>query len=428
MSTQLASSAPRDDNLEVPVGAGEHDSLGGQGSEHHSGSAFRGSGASGSDGSPQPAAPVVSEAASTVAASLQFVITHPQYQPQERILNMDVDAKRAFMQQYQITRFQDKPVKDDPVYFLKEYLQKAPGVRVGFFPVPKHSFTTGPGGDVPISDTSSGKGKRDDKSNIPISGAPAPAAPLKDEKQEVVLGPISPYGTNSTPPTVHTTNNFVVHATSVVRRMEVHDSLGDNPWDNALLTKDKVTSGEILFANISQLPSSDNKIGKSTPKKPCMHLMIFCPLSHSPIAIVERYLSAKKERSLRVFNPTSNGTMEAFGNIMCIQAILSNKIRLIITGPDNEERIYIIKTKKSAYFLGSSDHEFLILKGKTKVGLITPKFFLEDKDEKVGATTTDTSTSLLPASYDLFFPAAATWPERVMLMVATLYIDYFQEK
>lgn len=352
-----------------------------------------------------------------ISVTADYSITDPRYQPQEQILGMTSEAKTAFQAQYDLVRFDGCIVPERAVSFLQE-LVKLAGVRIAFYPVRERAST------IPTIAQSNDP-------NMTNSGTAAGAmSPISYNAQS---GGVSGYndgqsalGANQSfthsslapmflPHTVRTTNNFLIQGTSAIFSL-LCPEIPPNHWENAPIPfrPGTVGTGQLQFINCSQLPSEANRLGRIHPPKPCMHLFLFSPCSATPIAVVERYLR-EKNRVLRVFN----GDLEFFGRIECTQSFPMGAKKVTITGPDQVTPIFFIKAVKTAGLLTALSRktntifEYSIRKGKTTVGYYTTRY---SASEKVFAD--------IPP-LDLFFPKEDTdWPQRIMLIVAGLYMDY----
>jgi hypothetical protein len=383
-----------------------------------------------------------------VAVTSQYAITDPNYQPQERILNMTPMARQVFLAQYDLTRFDERSIGMSTQALL-DGIMSFEGIRVAFIPVPKENLSNvGPGGDVMSSSsvassssfagTGAGMGAESIGQQSRSHTGSASPTNLQQQQQQVLpqqqqQQQVSPQQQQmlpqqqqmqqlqSFPHTIRTTKNFVVNATSLV--LPIRFLGGPFPPEvvpSNLQKKDVVPiSDSPLFLNVSQLPSADNQAGRNHPLKPCMHLFLFCSDSPTPVIIVERYLR-EKSRILRVFN----GNLELFGKIEATSTMRwMAKNRVVITGPDQESVLFVIKPAKTS-FVGQSSSDYLIKKGTRRVGWITSKFAEKLSGPSTTSLTTTSSADLQP--HDLYFPRpeGTNWTHRAMLIVATLYMDY----
>lgn len=349
-----------------------------------------------------------------------YSITDPNYQPQSPILSMSPEARTAFLAQFDLARFNGNPIRELAVPFLK-HLETIAGVRLAFFPVRERASTTLTGSGV---DTSAGVTEKESQvASLPVLSPTAtpittarsidPTGSVSSTNAPVAASP--PASEMFTPSYLRTTNNFIVQATSAVYALRSSVPIKEDHWESSFtpFKAGAITTGPLLFANISQLPSEANRMGHVHPMKPCMHLMLFTPYTASPLCIVERHLGEKK-RILRVFN----GKLDIFGKIECTQAFAVGAKKVTITGPDQEFPLFTIKAAKTDLLSGvrgkmTGPFEYYIKQGKKKVGYYTTRYSVSER----------AYSDIVPL--DVFFPVNETnWSTRIMLIVAGLYTDF----
>lgn len=384
------------------------------------------------------------------ASSAVISVTEQHYQPQERILNMTMEEQEVFKAQYVITQFDGRAVRDTLLPVLST-LEKLDGVRVTYFPVSKETLggTSGEATTTRIEQVAPEKENEKDEwlqqhpqtsppqQTLSGSGGATKDVPQQQQQQQEVstlssqrkqsknqpqsggsgAGGSAGSGAGAgktvpliSPPILRTAKNFLITPTSAVTTLSISSTTVN--WETGTAAQIKfedLKEGDLLFANISQLPSKDNRDNLNSPIKPCMHLFIFSKEDSKPVLVVERYLR-EKSRMLRVFN----GNLDHFGSIECRPGFGGLTPVTHIIGADLESTLFTIKPAKTFGFGPSND--YVIKQRKKKVGMITSKFATTNR------TSADRDDSV---PYDLFFPKDDTkWSHRAMLIVTTLYMDY----
>lgn len=294
-----------------------------------------------------------------------WVVTDENYFPQRKIDAMSATQKDALLRPYRMTHLNGSPLDDsftDTIGFLK----RASGVRVVNLPVAEEC-------DLGLTST----GKLKDK----VDAVPYERALFRTEE------------------------NVLINATSICYPLRLDSPIKEDDMFRSTPSPDL---GRFIFANFPQFPSLANKEGRSDPsiKRPCMHLFIFGASGNRPLFVVERLLE-EKSRRLRVFNDR----LEKFGSIETVETFFT-KTKIVIRPADEDVTLYTIKPEKK---LQPKPEDFVINDHlKNKVGCITTRW--------INANATPPYQSQHPG-HDVLFPTEASWPNRVMLIVAALYMD-----